>query len=265
MDLSQSNARQPPFTGTQVLLTVLVSVALLGAVATQWVRRDPRTASPTASSTPRVSLNQQGMIPGGPSNGGEGVVFSRDYILWGYVATRTPSGMTVNLTCNCDTATELHEFAAMNKERALELAQAGGTVDVQVTFRSLLSPELFRKWVAASGMSAKFASLRLDAGGARGTLTIAGQGDDPLPQEALDASRGTVSMPLGVYSVRGFVPAGRLPNLVSNARVFVADVTPTLARLDLEATDTPGAKDASIHVASPFDTLEDLGLVEATP
>ena len=264
MDSSQPKARRAPITGTQLLLTVLVSVALVGALVTQWVRPNSSSATPVSSTTPRISLNQQGMLPDGPSStpDSHGVVFSRDYRLWSYVATRRASGLSVDVSYIHGTASDLEEFVVVNKERAGVLARSGGVVDVLVTFRSLIEPDAFREWVPARGLDARLVSLRLqEAGGARGTLTVAARKDDPLPQDALRPGSGDLPPALGVYSVRGFIPAERLPDLASDPTVFVADVTLTLARLELIESNIPGAKDAAVNAESPFADMEELGLV----
>ncbi|HKP52004.1 MAG TPA: hypothetical protein VJ183_05055 [Chloroflexia bacterium] len=262
MHFSQPKAGQASFTGTQFLLTLLVSVALVGALVTQWVRPGASSNAPLSPTTPRPPLNQQGMLPGGQTPDAHGVVFSRDYRLWSYVATRGTSGLSVIVSYIHGTEDDLQDFVALNNQRAGALALAGGVVDVLVTFRSLMEPDEFREWVPARGLDARLVSLRLQAaGGARGTLTVAAQKDNPLPEDSLRSGAGSLPPALGVYSVRGFIPAERLPDLTSNPAVFVADVTLTLARLELLDANIPGAKDAAVNAESPFSELEELGMV----
>lgn len=262
MRFSQPNAGQASFTGTQLLLTLLVSVALVGALVTQWVRPGANSDAPLSGTTTRLPLNQQGMLPGGQTPDTHGVVFSRDYHLWSYVATQSTTGLSVSVSYIHGTADDLQDFVVLNNQRAGTLALAGGVVDVLVTFRSLMDPDAFREWVSARGLDARLVYLRLQAaGGAHGTLTIAARKDNPLPEDALRPEGGKLPPALGVYSVRGSIPAERLPGLTSDPAVFIADVTLTLARLELLDANIPGAKDAAVNAESPFDHLEELGMV----
>lgn len=270
MRLSQPARGRKSLTSTGILLTVLVSVSFVGALATQWVEPHVETATPTPS--PGASRSPQGVVPGTTLTSTStptlepGVVLRRDFGLWGYVARKVGSGLSVDPHYLHGTLRDLEDYVALNKERAGKLALAGGMVDTLITFRWPLEPDLFRRWVLERRLDATLSSLRLQTlTGARGTLTVAGRNDDPLPQDALDKLNSN-SVPIaGVYSVRGKVPAGQLAAITSDPIVFVADVTPTLARLDLADAKVPGAHEATISAESPFTEMEEFGLVKPAP
>jgi hypothetical protein len=266
MRSSQSGGGRKSFKGTGLLLTVLVSLSLVGALATQWAGSPLGLVTPAAS--PAASPDQQGVAPGVKSTpkAEPGVVLSRDYGLWGYTARQIGSGLSVDLHYLHGTLRDLNDYVALNKERAGKLSQSGGVVDVLVTFRHPLEPTAFRKWVLGSGMGATVASVRLQSlTGARGTLTITRRESDPLPQGDLDKVRKSLPTVEGVYSVRGEVVAERLSAIASDPVVFIVDVTPTLVRLDLTNAGVPGASEATINAESPFTEMEKFGLVKDSP
>lgn len=256
MSFSQPKGGRKLTVQTGLLLTVLVSVSLLGAAVVEWGRAyDTGDASTVKTLVPGILLTPD------PS-----VVHSRDYGLWGYVVTRGAGGLVVDLSYRHDTASDLKEYVAMNDENASNLSRAGGMVDVLVTFRWPVKPGEFRRWVVARGLEAVLVSLRLSGvDGVHGTLTVAGRAGDPLPQDKLDAGANNLPPIEGVYSVRGSVPAELLPDMVSDPAVFVADVAPTLTRMDMVASGIPGAQDAPIHCESPFEEAAKWDLTSVGP
>ncbi len=64
----------------------------------------------------------------------------------------------------------------------------------------------------------------------------------------------------GVTSARVMVPPTGLAALGADSRVFLVDITPTLARQDLGAAQIADADQAKIVDGSPFWFMEDLGL-----
>jgi hypothetical protein len=266
MRSSQPGGGRKSFSGTGLILTVLVSVSLIGALATQWAGSSFYLVTPEASPAP--SPTQQELVPGSKTAATlePGIILKRDYGLWGYTVRQVASRLSVDLHYLHGTLGDLSDYAALNKEKASKLAQSAGVVDVLITFRQPIEPTAFRKWVLGSGVEAKVASVRLQSlAGARGTLTITRSESDPLPQDALDKVSKSLPTVEGVYSVRGEVAAGRLTAIASDPMVFIVDVTPTLARLDLADAGVPGAHEVTINAESPFTEMEKFGLVNAVP
>ncbi len=253
---------------TGILLTALISLSLIGALVVQWGSAHDengngdviRTSLATRDTLGPGTIKQGLVAPYTPAPG-QDIVRSRDFGLWSYVATRETTGLNADLSYQFKTASDLREYVAMNRERAAWLASAGGEVDVLVTFRRLLSPAEFREWAADCGIDVSQVSVRLAAvGGVPGTLTISGRKGDPLPQAALEKGQKKLPPVQGVYSVRGKASASMLSALLLEPLVFVADVTPTLTRLDLIGAGIPGAQDATIACESPFDEMEKLAV-----
>lgn len=249
------------FWGTPVLLTILVCIAFLGALVIEWSRPTVSTGVPSAapatagpflsvvSSRSRQDLTQR-------------LILSRDFELWHYDVTASESGLSMDVGYIHGSKDDLYRFVEMNRASAADLARKGGEVDVLITFRKLIAPDLFRRWAQLRALKIQFAALRLrEEGGSRGTLTVAARSDDPLPQERIDAVRGKLPEVMGVYSTRATVPAESLPDLVADPAIFVADVTPTLARLDFTSQGYVSATTATVNADSPFPEMEELGIV----
>lgn len=264
MSFSQPTGGRKLTVRTSLVLTVLVCVSLLGAVVVEWNSPPPTNPTPIGNTLVPVGATAAVTLPTPDPS----IVRSRDYGLWGYVATRNTQGLAVDLKYNYNTAKELKDYVAMNDKRITALANDGGMVDVLVTFKWPVKPGDFRTWAAKRGLEAALVSLRLSGkGGVHGTLTVAGRAGDPLPQDKLDAVGIESTLPPieGVYSVRGSVPAGVLPTMVADPAVFVADVTPTLTRIDMVASGIPDAQEAPIHCESPFDDAAKWGLAHVEP
>ena len=199
MSFSQPTGGRKLTVRTSLVLTVLVSVSLLGALVVEWSTPPPST----------VVTPIQTLVPVSQPTVDPSVVFRRDYALWGYVATRGTGGLSVDLNYRYKTE-QPEDYVAMNDQRISDLAHSGGTVDVMVTFKWPVKPGDFRKWAVARGLVAALVSLRLAGkAGVHGTLTVAGSMGDPLPQDKLDSAGGS-SLPSieGVVdSVRGSAPA----------------------------------------------------------
>jgi len=251
-----------PFRGTPVLLTVLVSISLFGAIVAQQDTPSART-SVQGVVTARPSFSAASLlVPRPTSTPATRLLLSRDFHLWNYEATLSATGVFVDLDYIHGSMDDLDDFVEMNRESAQDLSSKTGQVDVLITLRTLLTPVVFRRWVTAKELNTQFAALRLQSDvGPRGTLTVASQPGDPLPQERITAAERQRPHIMGVYSTRATVPAERLPALFSDPAVFVVDVTPTLARLDLASQGIPDATTATVNASSPFPDMEAFGIV----
>jgi hypothetical protein len=196
----------------------------------------------------------------------------RDYGVWGYKVGRDVNNPAItrgNVHYDFDTVAELNAFAAANRELALDLVSRGGQVEVYVTFRTYLTPEQFRAWVTSRGATVSRSELRTeDQNSQEGTLwqgAIPGD-TEPLPQDRLDSALQKYSATLrGVYSTIITVDATRLPEITTDPLVFIANVTPNVARNELHAVGWQ-TQPNSLYVdpPSPFWKMEQLGLENFT-
>jgi hypothetical protein len=159
-------------------------------------------------------------------------------------------------------------YAAANRTLATQLAGSGGNVGIEITFRSYLTVEQFRTWVAARGVNATETTLRyVDANGRRVTHGIAARPNDVLPQTSLELAAsppknvGGQRTLRGVFQTSGTVAANRLPDLIADTQVLLLDVTPRAVQDDLIAAGVPGGSQAQVQRrGTPFWQMEDLGL-----
>lgn len=192
-----------------------------------------------------------------------------DYGAWSYTAARIPDHGRLEASVRYDngSVTGLRAYAAANQFLAGQFARAGGTVEVQVTFRTPMAPDAFRAWATNAGLTVQAADIRtVNAKGRRSTLAVFPRGGDPLPQTIIDRqlARHQPADPLtvqGVVDARGTVDAARLPGIAADAKVFMADVTATVVRSDLASEGEVDAAQTLVQVPPPFWAMEDLGLV----
>lgn len=109
----------------------------------------------------------------------------------------------------------------------------------------------------------------IDGGGLPATISMSARDKDPLPKEALDEQLKSAAAQEGVRSFKGVyftvatVDARRLPQIASDSRVYLADVTTNVVLNQLVAASVAGAESATIVVnmpPSPFWDMEQLGL-----
>lgn len=182
----------------------------------------------------------------------------RDFDTWFYrVALSNPPSAVVVYTTTSISA--LQSYAASSRALASQLAGQGGQIEVVVTFRSYVSPEQYRSWVAAKGLTPLLTSVRfVDANGLRGATGIAPKDGDVLPLGA--QSTPASSAISGVMAVRGTIAAAQLMQLANDPLVFIPDCTTTKVRHDLTQDNVPGAEQTTVQLGSPFWDMEDFGL-----
>jgi hypothetical protein len=198
------------------------------------------------------------------------VVKEHDFGTWRYKVTRpdvpgaTQSAtMHGRITYDSSSIAALKAFAAETHRLAASLAADKRPAQVEVTFNSYLQIDQYRKWVAKTGFVPEIADVRfVDQTGQRWGGGVSPEGNEVAPAYQLDmASRGLSNLSLkGVYAVRGSIPADRLAAIVSDPTVFLADVTPTIVRRELEQQLGGPVPSLNILVETPFWQMEDFGL-----
>lgn len=113
----------------------------------------------------------------------------RDYGSWRYSVGRAANHGRLDGYVYYDNTSinGLRAYAAANRILANQLASAGGTAEMQVTFRAPMAPDAFRAWAAASGLTVGVVDIRMvDTTGNRSTIGLFPRGGDPLPQAVLE-------------------------------------------------------------------------------
>jgi len=191
-----------------------------------------------------------------------------NYGAWSYTATRSSDHGRLEAAVRYDNSSiaGLRAYADANRILANQLARSSGEIEVQITFSTPMDPVKFRSWATNVGLTVQAADIRtVNAKGRRSTIAVFPRGSDPLPQAIIDRqlARNLTIDPLtirGVVDARGTIDATRLPSVVADTNVFLADVTPSVIRRDLSNEGEVDATQTLVQVQPPFWALEDLGL-----
>lgn len=180
---------------------------------------------------------------------------------WEYRALRSNlTGLKIVIDYKHDTPEDIQSYAAAAESLITDVVQAGGRADVAISFMPPLPPDQFRAWALQKGLQVTQAQLAVGApGSSGGTLMIGGAPNDPLPQESLQ--KFAYSGMGGVFGVYGNVDVSQLSALANDPHVFLADVTPAWARLDLLQAGVIDASQADIQLSLPYGYMEILHMV----
>lgn len=176
-DVSQHDIPQPE----ETRIAIATRAVLL---ATEVVERATGTA--VAIGTIQAYMRLTPTVPP-PEEVGQG-----DFGTWSYKAYRwhgPNSGIRVVTNYDTSTVESLYAYAKANRELADQLADKGGTAQVQITFRTYVEPDQYRSWVKAHGLRVEYSELRLTdvTAGYPPDITAGAppQGDDPLPPDRI--------------------------------------------------------------------------------
>lgn len=190
------------------------------------------------------------------------VLREADLGTWRYVVSRgsddTGTYVAASLHHDTSSVTSLQAFAAANRVLASQLATTSGEVEIMITFRSYVSPEQYRTWVAQRGLIVETTGLRiLSASGYRTGLAVTARPNDVLPESDFVWPNDPTTE--GVIEARGTISTNRLLDLVNDPLVFIPDVTQTIVRRDIVGI-VPDPNAISMSLNGSFWQMEDLGL-----
>lgn len=253
---TQQLRRSKRLMGTTVVvatlgLMTLMGMGFIGSGPSLTVHAQP-SIQPTHTQAPRIVPTPE-------------VLRARDMGTWRYVVSRGRDdlGRTyVAASIHHDTSSvaTLQAFAAVNRVLAAQLATTSGQVEVLVTFRSYVSPEQYRTWVAQRGLAVDTTDLRvLEASGRRAGLGVTARPDDVLPESSLHGSSPDNSTIVGVNGARGTIPTNRLLELASDPLVFIPDVTPAIVRQEMVGI-VSDPNQIYMSLEGQFWQMEDFGL-----
>lgn len=242
---------QPVETSEALLTQLVVGATVLAETATAHALLPTATMSPPPPTPERVS--------------------QRTFETWSYRAFSISGRVYADIRYDNDSVASLKAYAKANRQLADQLAAQGSQADVYITFNRFVTPEEFRVWAPARGLSIERSDLRtMGPDGREGTLGHRAHPYDKeiQPLDRLDEFLEPGWTVRGVYWTVATVDTARLPELASDSLVFLADVTSNVARNDLVAAGWLGAEEASISVNGgepPFGSMEDLGLEHFAP
>lgn len=198
---------------------------------------------------------------------------------WLYSASAGGQGQSpyvVSAHAGKATAQDLNEYAAINKAQGETLTAAGvASLYVWVTFRHPLAPAEFEVFVKDYSLDVRHYTLR--AYGEKGDrITInGGPVDGKLFPDIYDHAMQSIQQRengqarlSGVFDVKGQVAASNYSKLTADPRVFIADVTASLAFREMNARGmlnnlTWDEYVSQVQVGAtlgPFWQMEDIGL-----
>jgi hypothetical protein len=196
-----------------------------------------------------------------------------DFGLWNYDYSYYPSEADVWATVHYDTPSveAIQAYALANRALAAELAQLPGGARVDITFRTYMPLSRLHDWALGHGLYAGSGALRvLDQQGTRADYPFMMQYSyapptvPPVPYPSSDEGGSEQYQVEGVFYISGMVEARRLPDIVADPLVFLADVTPNAVRKDLMSKrpipPLPWLDWVTIQPPSPFRRMEELGL-----
>lgn len=198
---------------------------------------------------------------------------------WVYFAGVSGQGQLPNVVlayAGEATAQDLNEYATISKVQGEALATAGvPSLYIWVTFRHPLAPAEFEAFVKDYGLDVRHYTLR--AYGEKGDrITInGGPMDGQLFPDIFDHAMQSIQQRengqarlSGVFDVKGTVAASNYSKLTADPRVFIADVTASVAFREMNARGmlnnlTWDEFVSQVQVGAtlgPFWQMEDIGL-----
>jgi len=189
-----------------------------------------------------------------------------DFGSWHYTAYRgIRNSLDVTIQYDFESVNGIRAYAEANKKLTEQLASGGGQVEVYVTFRNYVSPEQFRAWVKATGLTSGpttqvYGIVRMVQ--QDGTRITAYTGPDAQTDKVQARWADVGAKVQGIVAARGWMATSQLLSLQKDQLVFLVDVTPNVVRNDLNANGVNGVDQARVMVIpeTPFWTMEDVGL-----
>lgn len=193
---------------------------------------------------------------------------------WSYKAVREEDGFVLSkVTYDSNSVAGVKAYAGANADLAQRLiGQGQPALDVEITFRRLLSAEKLRDVVGHSGLPlARIAGYHMRAVGADGQwLTMGGgpaNGELIGQREVIDKQMANVRRHTpdaqfqGVAYIEATLTPAEYQRLAADGRVFMIDVTKTLIRAEVgKVVPLKRPHDIGFDVATPFWVMQQLGL-----
>jgi hypothetical protein len=239
-----------------------VTVLLLFSVFASWSA--PRTRDASVVGGVRQQTEQ---TPGEQTKsiGGTEQGWRKDFGAWSYyIADREDGWLRAMVTFDHNSVKGIRDFADANRVLANQLADSTDQVEVEVTFRELMTPEEHRAWATAAGIT-YFDNVHMmadDPLSGSAEMVVRVGSPQPPPQTRYDEEKAAHNLNdriQGIDSFRGKVDASRLPAIAADPKVFVADVTMNVVRNDLRAAGITDRADIHNSVVV-FYFMKQLGL-----
>ena len=236
---------------------LLIATILIATLGMFMMARNPQPVLPAAPVIPQTQV-----LPTlTPLEEVSTLLLRRELGIWEYRALRNNmTGLKAVIDYKHDTPDDIQSYVLANKALITDVIQAGGRAEVAISFLPPLAPDHFRTWALQRGLQVKQAQLAVGApGSSGGTLMISGTPDDPLPLQSV--GKFPYSGMGGVFGVYGNIDSGQLNSVANDPQVFLLDVTPAWARLDLLRAGILDAQQASVYLSLPYGYMEQLDMV----